>query len=143
MPWVYRNPLIQWVFPLAFNTLLCVLYYIMTQLAFNIQSAQNDEKIMYFVIFSVIMYVSKAAVKSLGILIDQGKSGTISMFFFGEMTCVIFYYTFYRSLFDNLDSIIIFGGLQFVHILHEWLMYPCRVTEWYYRRYNEIVSRAG
>ncbi len=45
---------------------------------------------------------------------------------------LLYYYTFYRVLFESIRSISEFALFQFVHLASEWLLYTIRSSQWYY-----------
>jgi len=141
---IYRKPVRQWGLALLYNLLLSSTYTILMLLSLRIQSSTSEiSYVSWFFVFCLTNYIVKALIKAVGIILDMGKGGTYSLFFYGEIACLNFYYVFYRSLFDTLDSFWIFLGLQFVHLVHEWAFYPCRSTQRYYDFYQRSVKGAG
>jgi heme exporter protein D len=55
------------------------------------------------------------------------------MFFIGEVMGLMFYYTFYRVLFESIHSIVEFMAFQILHLGSEWVLYVVRASEWYHR----------
>ena len=82
--------------------------------------------------------ICKQAMKVFGLQIDRGKLGTCSMFFVAEFMCTLFYFTFYRMLFEEFVGWEIFVELQVSHFLLEWCIYVIRGTETYYNSMNLI-----
>jgi hypothetical protein len=76
--------------------------------------------------------VFRVIMKTLGMYLDRHKNKSCSMFFVGEFTGLMFYYTFYRVLFESVRSVPEFIGLQCLHLLSEWILYVLRASEWYF-----------
>ena len=70
--------------------------------------------------------------KRLGLQLDRGKIGTCSMFFVAEFMCTLFYFTFYRLLFEQFIGWGLFFGIQAIHFAMEWCMYCVRGTRSFY-----------
>ncbi len=51
------------------------------------------------------------------------------MFFVGEVLSLFFYYTFYRVLFESLNTWSEFLVFQSLHLLSEWILYPLRASK--------------
>jgi hypothetical protein len=76
--------------------------------------------------------------RKLGLLIDQGKVGTTSMFFIAEFMMSLFYFGYYRMLFEEFVSWPVFAFVQVVHFALEWLVYCFRASGIFY----EFISAA-
>lgn len=74
----------------------------------------------------------KVAMKQLGMLLDTGKIGSCSMFFVAEFMCTLFYFTFYRMLFEQFITWEVFASVQVTHIFFEWFIYCWRGTSAFY-----------
>ena len=70
--------------------------------------------------------------KQLGLVLDMGKVGSCSMFFVAEFMTTLFYFTFYRMLFETFISWEVFLSVQCTHILLEWFMYCWRGSSFVY-----------
>jgi len=138
---IFRAPLQQYWLAFLYNVLVSSTYFTMMQLSVRVQNSKSE--ISWFFVFCIVNYMTKAALKAVGIMIDMGKGGTYSLFFYAEITSLNFYYVFYRSLFDTVGSFWIFMGLQFIHFLHDWVFYPLRATELYYNFYKRSIKGAG
>eukprot|EP00494_Astrolonche_serrata_P018450 UN18644 len=55
--------------------------------------------------------------------------------------CLVYYYEFYRILFESLDNWYVSSALQAVHLAHEWVMFPFRCTEFYYNNYLKYMNK--
>ena len=72
-------------------------------------------------VFMVATHLCKSVGKRMGVVADRRKSGTFSIYFSLDFTCNLFYYTFYRSLFDGIRSPWEFAALMALHISIEWV----------------------
>merc|ERR1719419_1292698 len=95
------------------------LYFIL-----HFTEAPDTEKPFWYAAFVIINLLYKAVLKGLGIIIDAGKSGTFSLFFYAELMILMFYYSFYRVLFDSLGgslgSYFVFAGIHVTHAVSEY-----------------------
>ena len=80
----------------------------------------------------------KQALKVVGLSLDRGKIGTCSMFFVAEFMGTMFYFTFYRMLFEEFVGWGVFWFVQFTHFGLEWLMYVGRGTLFFFSLMNMI-----
>jgi hypothetical protein len=71
--------------------------------------------------------------KIIGLILDGGKLGGISMCYAGEIIGLAFYLLFYRNLFGTLVDVSAFVYIQVSHVVLEALMYPFRMTNLYFR----------
>ena len=76
--------------------------------------------------------------KRIGLLIDQGKIGTTSMYFVAEFMLTLFYFVFYRMLFEEFIGWEVFALVQVLHFLLEWAVYLLRSTAWYFHLFRSI-----
>jgi hypothetical protein len=95
-------------------------------------SLSDIQRLGLFGFYIVVTTIFRFAMKGLGMFLDRYKNPSCSMFFVGEFLGLMFFYTFYRVLFESITSIPEFLGLQFLHLLSEWMLYVVRATEWYY-----------
>ena len=65
----------------------------------------------------------------MGMECDKLNMNTTSMFFVGEYLCLMFYYTFYRVLFESIPDWSTFFILVFCHLFFEWVCYPLRASD--------------
>jgi len=70
--------------------------------------------------------------KRLGLALDRRKSNSVSMYFLAETASLLFYYTFYRVLFESISSWEMFFIFQVLHLASEWLLYPLRASQAFY-----------
>lgn len=68
----------------------------------NAQS--NHSSLLFFVAFSSVIFVIKACMEAIGRGIDKGKLGGSFYFLSGEMTPLLHYSVFYRSLFEHITQ---------------------------------------
>ena len=76
--------------------------------------------------------------KVIGLRLDRGKIGTCSMFFVAEFMCTLFYFTFYRMLFEEFVGWDIFFLVQLTHFGLEWFVYVIRGTKTFFNLMNKI-----
>lgn len=88
--------------------------------------------------FSTAALICKVCMKQLGLILDMGKIGSCSMFFVAEFMCSLFYFTFYRMLFEKFVSWNLFVSVQVTHILFEWFMYCWRASSTYYHVMEQL-----
>lgn len=127
---IYCDRRTQWVFAAIFNILF--VFFLIFFVAFtNIFRSQSMGRlrifeIVYFFFFIVGSSIIRTALKRTGLALDRRKLGTVSMFFVAEYMGLLFYYTFYRVLFESINSWELFFFFQIIHLLSEWMMYPLR-----------------
>jgi hypothetical protein len=46
--------------------------------------------------------------------------------------CLLFYFTFYRVLFESINSWVTFFACQVLHVCSEWVLYPLRASQLFY-----------
>lgn len=76
--------------------------------------------------------------KRLGLFIDQGKIGTTSVYFVAEFMLTLFYFVFYRMLFEEFIGWEMFILVQVFHFALEWVVYLLRSTEWYFNLWHAL-----
>jgi len=144
---LFRNPVKQYLLIFIFCAIFATVYTTLIYFTYNFANVPGSEKPFWYAAFVIINLLYKAVLKGLGIFIDAGKSGTFSLFFCAELIILMFYYSFYRALFDTLggsaESYFVFVGLQIIHVFHEWVFYPIRATAKYYTKYRSFVKSIG
>jgi len=109
-----------------------ITYFIFMFFTFSFRESSKEDRTLWFVGFTIGNILCKSGMKTFGMEVDRGKVGTSSMFFIGEFLVTLFYYTFYRMLFEEFVSWPIFILVQIVHIFSEWMLYCVRATDWVY-----------
>jgi len=141
---LFREPIWQYLLVGIFVAVFSSVYAALEYFTFHFTDAPGAEKPFWYASFVIINLLYKAVLKGLGIIIDAGKSGTFSLFFYAELAILMFYYSFYRVLFDSLggsvESYFVFAAVQVQHVLHEWVFYPLRATKKYYDWYRSFVK---
>ncbi len=99
---------------------------------FRKDSLSDYQRIILFGFYICVTTIFRIMLKSLGMYLDRYKNKSCSMFFVGEFLGLMFYYTFYRVLFESIRSVPEFLGLQLLHLVSEWVLYVFRATETYY-----------
>ena len=99
--------------------------------SFRNHSAQKSKFVVY-IVYTFACIVFKVLIKRIGLLLDAGKVGGLSIFFLAEFLGVMFYFSFYRMLFEDAVSWELFVGMQLFHFGCEWLMYGLRFTKCLY-----------
>jgi heme exporter protein D len=101
-------------------------------------------QVVLFFFYIIIGTMFRKLLKSLGLYLDRHFSQsiaqsrinshtTVSMFFIGEVLGLMFYYTFYRVLFESIHSVAEFMLFQVLHLGSEWMLYVLRSSGWYHR----------
>ena len=57
-----------------------------------------------FLVYVVVCLFLRVIIKRLGMECDKLKMNTTSMFFIGELFCLLYYYVFYRVLFESIPN---------------------------------------
>eukprot|EP01083_Nonionella_stella_P104199 298330_1 len=142
---IYRSPALQYIYCLAFAMGVSATFQfcqLFTQYFSSLYA--NDTNIvihwMSFVVFVVGFYIMKSVLKTIGFRIDMGKSGGSIFYFQGELVSMLYYYVFYRLLFTEVHSYLLFCLLKLVHIGSEWIFYGFRATQCYVRFVNDSTS---
>ena len=119
----------------SFNILFNLYYYFLMFFTkyFRENVRTDNQRVALFCLFILVGTVFRVFMKRIGLMIDRGKSKTSSMYFVGEVMCLMFYYTFYRVLFESINSFYEFGLFQLIHLLSEWILYPIRASTTVYR----------
>ena len=99
---------------------------------FRTIQADTAHRFGLFFIYIFITSGFRIALKSIGMYLDRYKNKSCSMFFVGEFLGLMFYYIFYRVLFESIHSIPEFLALQTLHLVSEWVLYVVRATKQYY-----------
>ena len=86
---------------------------------------------MWFFAFWAVNTIEKTVVLRIGLMIDAGKKGEISFYLFGELMACMYYFSFYRILFESISAWWVFGILQVLHLTGEWFLYPFRTSQWF------------
>lgn len=92
----------------------------------------QQRKFGIFVVYTFACILYKIMVKRIGLLLDARKIGGLSMFFLAEFLGVIFYFSYYRMLFEHAVDWRLFAIMQLFHFACEWLMYGLRFTKCVY-----------
>ena len=100
---------------------------------FRTIQANFSHRFALCLIYILFMSGFRIALKTTGMYLDRYKNKSCSMFFVGEFLGLMFYYIFYRVLFESIHSIPEFLALQALHLVSEWILYVLRATEWYYQ----------
>ena len=82
--------------------------------------------IKLFAIYVIICTLFRVFLKRLGMECDRMKMNTASLFFVTEFICLMFYYVFYRVLFEAIPNWGTFFVLEICHLAFEWICYPLR-----------------
>eukprot|EP00658_Telonema_sp_P-2_P025377 TRINITY_DN2021_c0_g1_i15.p1 TRINITY_DN2021_c0_g1~~TRINITY_DN2021_c0_g1_i15.p1 ORF type:complete len:256 (+),score=50.35 TRINITY_DN2021_c0_g1_i15:943-1710(+) len=108
------------------------------------QSYNNPESpvvlVAWFVGFSVVNLLLSVVCKRIGGMCDEGKRGTLCMYFANELVCSLVYFAYFRTIFEEVKLVWQFCVLQSLHALIEWVIYPCRCTRTYLTMV-QLVSR--
>ena len=90
-----------------------------------------QQKFYVFAAFCFANILIKKVYTMLGRKLDMGKRGSASLFYAAELMCALFYFSFYRLLFEAVGSYGEFFALQFIHVLSEWLTYPFMASDFW------------
>jgi hypothetical protein len=93
---------------------------------------------LYFILFICISTLARLLMKRLGLELDKQKLGTTSMYFVAEFLGLMYFYTFYRLLFESIKSWGVFFSLQVIHVSIEWICYPLRASSLCYQLMKRI-----
>jgi len=74
----------------------------------------------------------KATITSLGHQLDFGKHGSASLYYCAEVMCSLFYFAFYRLLFEAVESFWQFAALQVLHVAAEWFNYGFMASKYWF-----------
>lgn len=121
-----------WLFAVTFVAMCCLDYTFLCFFTATFQKSDQRARIGLFFIYIAVTTTFRFIFKSLGMSLDRKKNVTVSIFFVGEVYGLMFYYTFYRVLFESIKSIPEFTIFQVIHLASEWILYVMRATKWYY-----------
>ena len=127
-----QNRILQWLWALLYNITLNADYFFLMNLTTYCRSGRFDHSyqiIGLFFLFVAVSNVLRFIAKRIGKAIDQNKDDELSMFAVGEVVCLLFYYTFYRLLFESIPSYQAFFVIELIHLSQEWLFYAFRSSE--------------
>lgn len=110
-------------------------YYVDNDIANN-----GNSLIPLFMAYVCVCHVLRICMKRVGIELDSRKRTAVSIFFLGEMSSLMYYYTFYRVLFASIRSWEIFAIFQVIHLSSEWILYPLRASMWYFRMMENLTT---
>ena len=121
-----------WLFSSLFNLVTIsyysfLIYYTEYFRSFSVNEFSN--LVPLFLNYVIIGTVFRVVAKRLGLECDKRKMYTSSMFFMGEYICLMFYYTFYRVLFESIQDWATFFVIELCHLFFEWICYPLRASD--------------
>eukprot|EP01040_Poterioochromonas_malhamensis_P008505 gene8505-9201_t len=136
----YYDRRIIWFYSLLFAILFCLNYFFLIIITINFRDDSNSliTDISLFLLFLIVTTIFRITMKNIGSILDSISSmntqykSTISMYFIAEVTCLLFYYTFYRILFRSIENFYEFFIFQFLHLLMEWFLYIIRTSYFFY-----------
>lgn len=139
-----QQRLMQWgkasLYNLFFNNYYYFLIWFTNYFQSSVQTAQS--RVLLFAMFVAVGTVMRGFLKLLGLSIDRHKKHSVSYYFLAEVMCLLFYYTFYRVLFESVTSWELFSAFQVIHLSSEWVLYPLRATSWYFNSMQYVSTRA-
>ncbi len=100
----------------------------------------NFQRIKLFILYIIVCMILKTIIKRIGMYLDCMKENTSSLFFLGEIAGLMFYFTFYRVLFESIVVWWEFLLFQVMHILSEWILYPCRASQYFYQKQKAFIE---
>eukprot|EP01039_Chlorochromonas_danica_P003445 gene3446-3774_t len=120
------------LFFFAFNS-----YYYLLMYFVDLLRKDSDNTDFFLVAFRFLSFVLGASffrflLKRAGLALDRNKIGSTSIFFIAEFAGLMFFYSFYRILFESVDSWGMFASFQAIHLAFEWILYPLRASKWLY-----------
>lgn len=118
----------QWLVAAVFVLLINGYFYFLIFFTNYFRKHAGTDLIKLFLVYVLCTTVLRVILKRLGMILDKGKFGTTSLFFIAEFHALTFYYTFYRILFESIDSWGVFLLFQLLHLGSEWILYPCRCS---------------
>jgi hypothetical protein len=128
--YIYSDRRIQWIFAAIFNILFVFFLFFLVDFTNTFRGKSSGRpgrfEIEYFFFFVLGSSLIRTALKRTGLALDRRKMGSVSMFFVAEYMGLLFYYTFYRVLFESINSWQLFFAFQVIHLVSEWIMYPLR-----------------
>eukprot|EP00658_Telonema_sp_P-2_P015655 TRINITY_DN16041_c0_g1_i2.p1 TRINITY_DN16041_c0_g1~~TRINITY_DN16041_c0_g1_i2.p1 ORF type:complete len:386 (-),score=79.35 TRINITY_DN16041_c0_g1_i2:319-1476(-) len=137
----------QCLLSMAVLVFYCTVYVVLTEFLHAYlsdgQTSTGYRTYMWYAAFLVINQLLKITGKRLGRLVDTGKQGAFVMYFALEFMCSLFYYTFYRTLFEHFGSYTTLAVFLALHLGHEWLIYVFRATSAFFEIYSRWAEPAG
>lgn len=128
---VFGDRRVQWLYASLFNLLFNGYFYFLALFTNYFRAHGRDANvIVLFFYFMLGATVLRGSLKRTALVLDRRKIGSISMFFIAEFMGLMFYYTYYRLLFESITSWYLFFAFQGMHLLSEWLLYPMRCSQW-------------
>jgi hypothetical protein len=130
--------------------LISLLVYFFTQdyvflVLFTYRFREMDQTIestfKLFVLYITVTTCFRIVIKFLGLQLDKYRNKTVSLYFIGEVMGLLYYYTFYRVLFESVRSIGEFIVLLSVHLVSEWILYVARSSLIYYQLTDAFSQR--
>lgn len=100
----------------------------------------NVQRIKMFILYILVCMFLKTIIKRIGMYLDCLKENTSSLFFLGEIAGLMFYFTFYRVLFESIVIWWEFLIFQVMHIVSEWILYPCRASLFFYQKQTMLLK---
>lgn len=100
----------------------------------------NFQRIRLFVVYIIVCMILKTIIKRLGMHLDCLKENTSSLFFIGEIVGLMFYFTFYRVLFESIVVWWEFVVFQVLHVISEWILYPLRASNYFFEQQREAMK---
>jgi hypothetical protein len=139
------TPLLKKQFFLAttYSICFCLVYTILEVFAVAFQLASTKEtQRLWFVGFLIINVIMKEIMLFLGRELDKSKRGGASLYYHAAMMCSLFYFSFYRLLFESVNSYTTFAILQFLHVFVEWWSYVLRPSRPWLKFFGALTRRA-
>ena len=125
-PRLLRNAVLkQFGLATAYLIMFDLIYFALEEFALAFNSFQGDPviQIIVFAGFCFANTLMKAVITSLGHQLDARKRGSVSLYYVAEVMCSLFYFSFYRLLFEAVRAIWQFAALQVIHLASEWFTY--------------------
>jgi len=136
---VFGDRRVQWLYASLFNILFNGFFYFLALFTKYFREHGNDDNVIVLFFFFVLgSTLLRGSLKRTALVLDRRKIGSISMFFIAEFMGLMFYYTYYRLLFESITSWYLFFGFQGVHLLSEWMLYPMRCSRWLSKQMLEL-----
>jgi hypothetical protein len=127
------NRVRSWQYSSLFNIIFVIYYFFLIYFTQKFKEyGSNYSRTVLLCLFIFIGTMFRYSLKMLGLLIDSSKRYSISMFFLGEALCLLFYYIFYRVLFESIRNWTLFALFQVIHLGSEWFLYPFRASEFFF-----------
>lgn len=135
MPVVLGNRKRLWLYGSLFTLFLGIHYTFLIYFTNIFRAYSNSGKgvvsgvlVELFFMYVVVCTVLRVFIKRLGMECDKMKMNTTSLFFVAEYFCLMFYYLFYRVLFESIPNWGTFFVLEICHLVFEWICYPLRAS---------------